>query len=123
MAVYIVFLHEGLQDLDTQKRQAAQDLSQVMTCAAQQGIHGVTLGTFEEVSCQPPVGFQVADDRFYGITPLELLFDGSCNPSFGTCNPHLQSLLHKCHDLGNRDPRTLPWAACLSTAAPVLVRF
>lgn len=76
MAVCSLFLYEALeafQDTSAQKRHPAQNLAQVVTRTAQQGIHGVTLGVFEEVSSQPSIRFHVPNHRLYRIATLELL--------------------------------------------------
>ena len=95
MAICSLFLYEALQafqDASAQKRQAAQDLAQVVTRTAQQGIHGITLGSLEEVPCQASIRFHVPNHRLHRIAALELLLDGYGNPSLGARNPYLESI-------------------------------
>jgi hypothetical protein len=71
MAVFIFFLFKALQafqDMGGQKRQPAQNFAQVVSGATQQGVHGITLGSFEEVSSQAPICFHVPNYRLHRIT-------------------------------------------------------
>ena len=64
--------------LETKKPELVQDQAQVVTGAAEQHIHLVALCAFQEVAAQPPVGFQVADNRFNRLAALERAFQSLC---------------------------------------------
>ena len=76
--------------MGAQKRQPAQDLAQVVTRTAQQGIHGITLGSLEEIPSQASICFHVPNHRLYRIAALELLLDGDRDATFSASNPYLE---------------------------------
>ena len=72
--------------------ESLQDLAQVVSGSAKDGIHGIAYGTFEEVATEATVSLHMSDHRFNGITSLKPFFNQVGHASFGSGYSHRQAL-------------------------------
>jgi hypothetical protein len=56
--------------------------AQVVSGPAQNRVHGIACGAFEEIASEAAVGLHVADHRLDRVTPLEPVFNGGRQTSF-----------------------------------------
>lgn len=75
-----------------QKPEPGDEQTQIVAGGGKDGADGIALGSLEMVSFQQAIAFEMADDRFDGISPPQLAPDCRRDDAAGMCDINLDTI-------------------------------